>query len=103
MHDFLHVLTCYDPSARGELALQAFSLAQFPFPFPYFGIWMSVVTTRMTFHEPRSITTTMDAMSDGWQYGRSTGNLMVQAWEEMLADPLSASGSVSLRVRLRQG
>ena len=86
VHDFMHVITGYDSSSRGELALQAFSLAQFP--FPYFGMWMSVVTTRMTFHEPRLIAATMDAISDGWQYGSATANLMVQPWEDMLDEPV---------------
>ncbi len=52
IHDFLHVLTGYDSSGSGEIALQAFSLAQFQ--FPYFGMWMAVVTAQMTFNEPRS-------------------------------------------------
>ena len=86
VHDFLHVLTGYNATSRGELALQAFSLAQFP--FPYFGIWMSVVTTRMTFHDPRVITMTMDSITDGWRYGQATNNLMVQPWEDMLGEPL---------------
>lgn len=88
VHDFLHVLTGYDSSSRGELALQAFSLAQFP--FPYFGMWMSVVTTRMTFHQPTMIAATMDAIADGWQYGRAAGNLMVQPWEDLLEEPVMA-------------
>ncbi len=86
VHDFLHVLTGYDASPRGEIALQAFSLAQFP--FPYFGMWMSIVTTQMTFHRPSMIVPTMDAISDGWQYGRATSNLMVEPWETMLEQPL---------------
>ena len=88
IHDFLHVLTGYDSSGSGEIALQAFSLAQFQ--FPYFGMWMAVVTAQMTFNEPDHIVGLMDAISDGWQYGRScTTNLMVQPWEEMLDQPLS--------------
>lgn len=88
VHDFMHVLTGYGSSSSGELALQAFSLAQFP--FPYFGMWMSVVTTRMTFHEPRMIAATMDSITDGWHYGRQADNLMVQPWEDLLSEPVAA-------------
>jgi ubiquinone biosynthesis protein COQ4 len=85
-HDFLHVVTGYDSSGRGEIALQAFCLAQLQ--FPYFGMWMSVVTTRMTFVDPSMIEPIMDAVTDGWQLGRRTPNIQVIRWEEMLERPL---------------
>ena len=75
-------------NAPSEIALQAFSLAQVP--VPYFGMWTSVVTTRMTLHDPRMIQPTMDSISDGWMFGRSTPNLMVGPWETMLGKPLAA-------------
>ena len=85
-HDFMHVLTGYDSSGTGEIALQAFCLAQLQ--FPYFGMWMSVIATRMTFCEPRMIVPMMDAISDGWRRGRATPNLMIHKWEAMLAEDL---------------
>ncbi|MGI8492367.1 MAG: Coq4 family protein [Acidimicrobiales bacterium] len=87
-HDFLHVLTGYDSSGRGEIALQAFCLAQLR--FPYFGMWMSVVTTRMTFVDPDMIVPIMDAITDGWRNGRRTPNLQCEKWETMLDEPLEA-------------
>lgn len=51
-------------------------------------MWMSVVTTRMTFVGPRMITPTMDAITSGCQYGRETPNLQCEKWETMLDDPL---------------
>ena len=87
-HDFQHVVTGYDSSGHGEIALQAFCLAQLQ--FPYFGMWMSVVTTRMTFIQPQIITATMDAVTDGWQLGRTTRSLVCEKWESMLADDLAA-------------
>ena len=87
-HDFLHVLTGYDSSSRGEITLQAFSLAQLQ--FPYFAMWMSVVATRMTFVDPHMITPMMDSITDGWQLGRTTPNLMTEKWESMLGEDLSA-------------
>lgn len=93
-HDFLHVMTGYDSSGPGEIALQAFSLAQLQ--FPYFGMWISVVAAQMTFVRPQMITAMMDAISDGWQRGRATPNLMVERWEDLLDEPLH-------RVRARSG
>jgi len=86
-HDFQHVVTGCDASGQGEIALQAFCLAQLQ--FPYFGMWMSVVTTRMTFVDPRSITPMMDAIADGWQLGRRTPNIQRVKWETMLDEPLA--------------
>lgn len=86
-NDFQHVVTGYDSSGRGEIALQAFCLAQLQ--FPYFGMWMSVVTTRMTFAEPRQIVPMMDAISDGWQLGRRAGNIQCERWEDLLDQPVA--------------
>lgn len=85
-HDFQHVVTGYDSSGRGEIALQAFCLAQIQ--FPYFGMWMSVVTARMTFVDPNTIIPMMDAITDGWQLGRKTRNIQCERWETMLDEPL---------------
>jgi ubiquinone biosynthesis protein Coq4 len=86
LHDFLHVLSGYDPSPQGEIALQAFSLAQLQ--FPYFAMWMSTVTTQMTYVDPTHIVPLMDAISDGWVYGRKTPQLSLHRWEQELARPL---------------
>ena len=88
IHDLQHVLTGYDTSPRGEIALQAFGLAQIR--FPYFGMWMSVVATRMTFLDPDMIRPVMDAVTEGWQLGRRVGNLQFTKWETMLGEPLEA-------------
>ncbi len=86
LHDFLHVLTGYDPSPRGEIALQAFSLAQLQ--FPYFAMWMSTATTQMTYLRPTTIVPLMDAITDGWQYGRRTPQISLHTWEDELERPL---------------
>jgi ubiquinone biosynthesis protein COQ4 len=87
LHDFQHVLTGYDSSGQGEIALQAFCLGQLR--FPYFAMWMSVATTRITFADPAAIVPTMDAISDGWQYGRRTPQLQLTRWEDHLDRPLA--------------
>ncbi len=87
IHDILHVITGYTPSGLDELALQAFCLAQLQ--FPYFGMWMATTTSRMTFLQPDSIVPVMDAITQGWQFGRSVENLQFEKWEEMFAQPLA--------------
>jgi ubiquinone biosynthesis protein Coq4 len=86
-HDFQHVVTGYDSSPRGEIALQAFCLAQLR--FPYFAMWMSVVTTRMTFLDPDAIVPAMDAITAGWQLGRRVANIQFEKWETMLDQPVA--------------
>lgn len=87
LHDLIHVVTGYGPSARDEIALQAFCLAQLQ--FPYFAMWMSVVTTRMAFIDPDSTVGMMDAIAEGWRYGRSVQNVQLERWEDQLARPLA--------------
>lgn len=88
IHDLLHVLTGYGATPRAEIALQAFCLAQIR--FPYFGMWVSNVTTRMTFLDPDMITPTMDAITEGWSFGRHTQNLQFAKWEAMFDQPVAA-------------
>jgi ubiquinone biosynthesis protein COQ4 len=85
-HDFQHVATGYRATPRGEIALQAFNLAQLR--FPYAAMWISTVTTRMTYIDPNSIEPLMDDISEGWSYGRRAGNITYARWEEMLDRPL---------------
>lgn len=85
-HDVLHVLTGYGPDPAGEIGLQAFCLAQLQ--FPYFAMWMSTVTTQMTYLNPRSIVPLMDAISAGWRHGRRTRQLQLHRWEDEFDRPL---------------
>lgn len=87
IHDILHVVTGYTPSGLDELSLQAFCLAQLR--FPYFAMWMATTTTRMTFLDPAGIVPVMDAITQGWQYGRSVKNLQFEKWESMFEEPLA--------------
>ena len=87
LHDLIHVVTGYGPSPLDEISLQAFCLAQLQ--FPYFAMWISVVTTRMTFIDPTSIVPLMDAITQGWHFGRHVDNLQLQRWEDHLDRPLT--------------
>jgi ubiquinone biosynthesis protein COQ4 len=84
VHDMMHVLTGYKATPTDEIALQAFCLAQIR--FPYFGMWMSVVTTQMTMINPDMIVPMMDAISDGWRRGRSAKNIQFTQWETLYSE-----------------
>lgn len=86
LHDILHPLTGYDTSPTGEIALQAFGLAQIR--QVYAAVWMTVTAARFTFVDPSSVEPMMDAMSAGWQHGRRARNVMYTRWEELFSLPL---------------
>ncbi len=86
IHDFQHVLTGYDSSPLGELALAAFYLAQLR--FPYHAMRMAVTTAHMAYMNPGITTAAMDAIVDGWAYGRAAANLNVDIWEDEIDTPL---------------
>lgn len=86
-HDLHHVLTGYPATAYGELALQAFGLAQTR--FPYAAMWIAVVTAHMTFLEPSMIDPAMDAITRGWQHGRQARSIQFVKFEQMLDRPLA--------------
>lgn len=94
IHDILHVVTGYTASPLDELSLQAFCLAQVQ--FPYFAMWIATTTSRMTFLQPDSIVPVMDAITQGWRYGRRTKNLQFEKWESMFEEKVEV-------VRLRYG
>lgn len=80
-HDIHHVLTGYPPTPYGELALQAYGLAQTN--YPYAGMWMAVATAHMTFVNPDLMDGAMDAICDGWRRGKETKSIQFVAFEKM--------------------
>lgn len=87
IHDFLHVLTGFDPSIRGELQLAAFHFAQLR--FPYHAMRMAVTTTHVAFLTPEHAESVMDAIVEGWIYGRACKNLHFTRWEDEIDTPLA--------------
>ena len=87
IHDVFHILTGYLTDSYGEIALQAFTLAQRQ--LPYSSIWMATLTTQMTFLNPSMTGLVMDAISDGWSFGRQAKNLNYVRWEEMMHRPVA--------------
>ncbi|MEM7363072.1 MAG: Coq4 family protein [Pseudomonadota bacterium] len=87
-HDFLHVVTGYDSSPMGELAIASFYLAQLR--FPYHAMRMAVTLGHAAFVNPTITVPAMDAIVDGWMRGRSCPDLNFERWEEKLDLPLHA-------------
>ena len=87
-HDLHHVLTGYPATPFGELALQAFQLAQQD--FPYSAMTIAVIMGHMTLVDPYLIKPAMDAITDGWAYGRRARSIQFVAFETMLDRPLVA-------------
>jgi ubiquinone biosynthesis protein COQ4 len=85
-HDLHHVLTGYEATPFGELALQAFQLAQQD--FPYSAMTIATIMGHMTLVDPYLIKPGMDAITDGWAYGRAARSIQFVAFEDMLDRPL---------------
>jgi ubiquinone biosynthesis protein COQ4 len=86
-HDLHHVLTGYPATPFGELALQAFQLAQMD--FPYSAMWIAVITGHMALIDPLMIKPVMDAITDGWAYGRRARSIQFVKFETMLDRPIA--------------
>jgi ubiquinone biosynthesis protein Coq4 len=79
-HDLMHILAGYGIDHYGELAVQAFGLAQFKRPYPI--LLMSVATAHAAFLRPDRIEEYMDAIADGWTKGKRAKLLIGVRWEE---------------------
>jgi ubiquinone biosynthesis protein COQ4 len=86
-HDLHHVLTGYTTEPSHELALQAFGLAQMD--YPYAGMHLATVMGHMTLVDPLLIKPAMDAITDGWAFGRRAKNLQFVVFEDMIDRPLA--------------
>jgi ubiquinone biosynthesis protein COQ4 len=86
-HDLHHVLTGYTATPLGELALQAFQLAQQD--YPYSAMTLATVLGHATLVDPLLIKPAMDAITDGWAFGRRTRSIQFVAFEKMLHRPLA--------------
>lgn len=86
-HDIHHVLTGYSATPFDELALQSFQLAQMD--FPYSAMTLAVIISHATLVDPHLIKPAMDAITDGWAYGRRARSIQFVKFEQMLARPLA--------------
>jgi ubiquinone biosynthesis protein COQ4 len=85
-HDLHHVLTGYEATPFDELALQAFGLAQQD--YPYAAMTLATILNHATLVDPWLIKPAMDAITEGWAYGRRAKSIQFVAFETMLDRPL---------------
>ncbi len=86
-HDLHHVLTGYTTAPPHELALQAFGLAQMD--FPYAAMTLSTILSHATLVDPLLIKPALDAITDGWAFGRRAKSIQFIAFETMIDRPLA--------------
>ncbi len=86
-HDLHHVLTGYAATPFDELALQAFQLAQQD--YPYSAMTLATIMGHATLVDPYLIKPAMDAITEGWAYGRRARSIQFVAFETMLDRPLA--------------
>jgi len=82
-HDIWHVLTGYDTSVGGELALQAFTYAQTGAPGQL--VLALVGTLRWSLRQPKLAADVLD----GWRRGKRARSLLTVRWEDLWATPLA--------------
>ncbi len=87
IHDMLHSMTGFSPSPLGELAQAGFHFAQMR--VPYHAFRFAVTMGHLAFVKPEHTMAAMDAMTTGWQLGRSCENLHFHRWEDELDTALA--------------
>lgn len=85
-HDIHHVVTGYPATVGGEIGLNTFKLAQMNTPFS--AMWTAVLSGHVTFVDPSLTEPVMDAVADGWTYGRQAKNIQFVPFENMYDRPL---------------
>jgi ubiquinone biosynthesis protein Coq4/ribosomal protein S18 acetylase RimI-like enzyme len=85
-HDIWHLITGFDTSAEAEIGLQAFHLAQFPYPLAALLIANALVS--QTLFEPEKLPQLLAAIAQGWTLGQQAQPLFVQKWEQAWEKPL---------------
>jgi ubiquinone biosynthesis protein Coq4 len=86
-HDLHHVLTGYTTSPPNELALQAFQLAQMD--YPYAAMTLSTIMGHAALIDPDLIKPALDAISDGWSFGRRAKSIQFIDFESKIDRPLA--------------
>lgn len=86
-HDLWHIITGFGTSTIEEMGLQAFHLAQFPYPLATMLISNVLVTT--TLLNPEEISFLLDTIQRGWQMGKQAKQLFAQKWEQGWDKPVT--------------
>jgi ubiquinone biosynthesis protein Coq4 len=85
-HDFWHVLTGYDTSLEGEIAIQAFMTGQNCMPLSV--VIIAGALAHFIENNPERATDVMRTMSEAFQLGTRAKNLMAVPVLERLKEPL---------------
>ena len=86
-HDIWHAITGFGTSTIEEIGLQAFHLAQFPYPLATMLIANVLVTT--TLLKPEESPLLIATIKRGWQMGQRSKPLFPQKWEQAWDKSLS--------------
>jgi ubiquinone biosynthesis protein Coq4/ribosomal protein S18 acetylase RimI-like enzyme len=86
-HDLWHLVTGFDTSVAAEIGLQAFHLAQFPYPLAAMLLANALVSD--TLLEPSHLPKLLAAIEVGWQLGKQSQPLFAQKWEQAWEKPLA--------------
>jgi len=85
-HDFWHVLTGYDPSLEGELAVQAFAVGQNTLPIAVVIVGGGLVNFIQ--NSPERAMEIMTIVTEAFQRGKAAKNFLAVPILERLAEPL---------------
>jgi ubiquinone biosynthesis protein Coq4 len=86
-HDLWHVVTGFGTDVRGEIALQAFYMAQWGNPLST--SLLSAALLHATLKRGGKADDWVEAIHDGWALGRQADDLMGYDWHAALGRPLS--------------
>jgi ubiquinone biosynthesis protein Coq4 len=79
-HDIWHIVTGFDTSPVGEIGLQAFHLAQFPYPLATMLISNGLMSS--TLLAPEELPKLLRVITIGWRMGSKAKSLFAQKWED---------------------
>ncbi|MEM8672827.1 MAG: Coq4 family protein [Cyanobacteria bacterium P01_G01_bin.67] len=86
-HDIWHIITGFGTSTIDEMGLQAFHLAQFPYPLAT--MLISNVLVTITLLNPEESPRLLDAIQRGWKMGKQAKQLFSQKWEQAWDKPVA--------------
>lgn len=87
LHGVIHVVTGYDASTTGELAVQSFYLGQFASPAS-----ATIITAGMMQllrDAPTNLGSLFEVMAEGYSRGRESRPILAVPWEELWMAPIS--------------
>jgi ubiquinone biosynthesis protein Coq4 len=88
MHDVWHLVAGYETTSSNEIAISSFQLAQFG--HNYSSMFLAVVMTMSVTKEPRGFAIILQIVSEAWQHGRETTQMMDIKWENEWNNSLPA-------------